>query len=546
MGWYDKIQRARADVSITPVDPLSPFWYNPAGASTGTFAGFPVGPDTATRVSAVFACVSLKAETVGGLPLHLYRRINDDERERAKDHRLYKTVRREPNARHSPMEFFSSVETRINLRGASLNWIQDNGRDVHLIPIPPRDVLKVELLDTGRYRFDFRDPQTGKTRTIGQDEAFYVPDLMEDGFNAYARAALAREAIAVAAAMEGAVGGFFRNNMAGRVMFSNTTMADEKKRKEFREMLRENYAGWKNASEAMVLWGGMTATELGKIDEAALFTDPRKNQVAEVARYFGRIPLFMIGLEEKSTTWGTGIEQQTQAWINYGMMPSLIRIEQAANRDLLHDDEREEFFFEFNLDGILRGDSKQRAEVNEIRKRNGALSANEWRVQDNMRKRTDPGGDEYQDSTPGAAANAELKRPEPKDDEDEEIEARIVPQPLMADAVNRIAGREIGDLAARAGRSSDPAKFEAWVLSYYAEHREYVIKVLTPTAQAFGFDAWVVEECAKRVCLTAEQALSSVSDAPKAVALFTATRREVVSTVLDETFRAGSAVRRAA
>jgi hypothetical protein len=42
-----------------------------------------------------------------------------------------------------------------------------------------------------------------------------------------------------------------------------------------------------------------------------------------------------------------------------------------------------EFFLEFLLEGLLRGDAKKQAETFEIKRRNGVLNANEWRAKDN-------------------------------------------------------------------------------------------------------------------------------------------------------------------
>jgi len=50
-----------------------------------------VTPDTAMRTSAVLACIRVLAETIAGLPLHLYRRV-DDEKQKASDIPLYSVL----------------------------------------------------------------------------------------------------------------------------------------------------------------------------------------------------------------------------------------------------------------------------------------------------------------------------------------------------------------------------------------------------------------------------------------------------------------------
>lgn len=538
MGIISTLERSglRADQGSLPFDDPR-LWtpYNSWDASNA--AGYPITRETVMRISTVFACVSLKAETIGTLPCHLYRRLDNGGRERAKEHRCYRTARQTPNGQDTAIDFFTRGESRVNLSGLALAEIHTRRDRVELVPYKTSDITKTELLDGNRLRWEVIDPVTRQSKILLQDEVLYVRDLMQDGFAAVGRAVVAQEAIAVAAAAEAFVGGFFRNDATGRLALSLPTNPDEKTKAAYRQMVNDNYAGWRNRSKTMFLWGGMTATELGKHDDNGFIVDPRNYQVADIARFFGRIPLFMIGLEEKSTTWGTGIEQQTQAWINYGMLPSIVRWEQALNRDLLQPEEQEEYFFEFNLDGLLRGDSMQRAQVNEIKRRNGVINPDEWRLSDNMNPRKDGGGEEYLDTPTGAAPNAGTgpKEPDPKPKPQEQ--ARIIPAPLLADAVHRIASREIDDVGRRAARATDTVKWAAWVTKYYAAHRDYVVKVLAPIGEAFGFEHWVLEEAAGSIQRTAEGLIAA------AVPDFLARRRDEITEILEETFTAGAAAR---
>ena len=78
MGIIDRLEHPSARASVT-WDPMDERWYQERPEfSASTFAGFPVGPDMAKRVSAVFSCVSLIAETLASLPCILYRRLDDD------------------------------------------------------------------------------------------------------------------------------------------------------------------------------------------------------------------------------------------------------------------------------------------------------------------------------------------------------------------------------------------------------------------------------------------------------------------------------------
>jgi len=65
-------------------------------------------------------------------------------------------------------------------------------------------------------------------------------------------------------------------------------------------------------------------------------------------------------------------------------MPWLNRIEQEFTRKLFYEDEKPAYFAEFNVEGLLRGDVKARAEYYRIMWNIRAVSANEIRGKENF------------------------------------------------------------------------------------------------------------------------------------------------------------------
>jgi hypothetical protein len=92
----------------------------------------------------------------------------------------------------------------------------------------------------------------------------------------------------------------------------------------------------------------------------------------------------MIGDTEKVTSWGTGIEQQSIGFVSYSMRPKFVMWEQALNRALLSEDSARRFYFEFNVDGLLRGDFKTRMEGYALLIQWGLATINELRKQMNL------------------------------------------------------------------------------------------------------------------------------------------------------------------
>jgi phage portal protein BeeE len=67
-------------------------------------------------------------------------------------------------------------------------------------------------------------------------------------------------------------------------------------------------------------------------------------------------------------------------------MPYLIAYEEAINRDLLSEDERDTYFAKFNVSGFMRGDSEARANYYDKMLKNGVYSINEVRKFEEMNK----------------------------------------------------------------------------------------------------------------------------------------------------------------
>ena len=57
-------------------------------------SGVRVTPDLARQIVAVFSCIRVRAETMGTLPIFLYKRSGDNSRDRDEKHNLAKLLRR--------------------------------------------------------------------------------------------------------------------------------------------------------------------------------------------------------------------------------------------------------------------------------------------------------------------------------------------------------------------------------------------------------------------------------------------------------------------
>ena len=125
----------------------------------------------------------------------------------------------------------------------------------------------------------------------------------------------------------------------------------------------------------------------------AQFLETRQFQLNEIARIF-RVPPHMVGDLERSTF--SNIEEQSLEFVKYTLAPWISRWEQSLKKALLSETEKKDYFIQFNVDGLLRGDYQSRMNGYSIGIQNGFLSVNDVRSFENMDLLPDSsGGNEY-------------------------------------------------------------------------------------------------------------------------------------------------------
>jgi HK97 family phage portal protein len=92
----------------------------------------------------------------------------------------------------------------------------------------------------------------------------------------------------------------------------------------------------------------------------------------------------MVNDSEKSTTYGTGIEEINLGFLGYTIRPYLTRIEACVRDSLIAPAERDLVVVEHNVEGLLRSNSGARAEYYSKLLQNGVMNRNEVRRKENL------------------------------------------------------------------------------------------------------------------------------------------------------------------
>ena len=394
----------------------------------GSTAGKSVTERSAMQMTAVYACVRILSEAIAGLPLHLYRYKDDGGKEKALDHPLYLLLHDEPNPEMSAFVFRETLMTHLLLWGNAYAQIIRNGRGevVALYPLMPNR-MTVDRDENGQlyycYQMANSDAPTmpGGTVVLNPSDVLHIPGLGFDGLVGYSPIAMAKNAIGLAIATEEFGAKFFANGAApGGVLEHPGVLKDPQK---VRESWMSQFGGSSNSGKVAVLEEGLKFTPISIAPEQAQFLETRKFQINEIARIF-RVPPHMVGDLEKSSF--SNIEQQSLEFVKYTLDPWVVRWEQSLSRALFTPEEMPQYFFKFNVEGLLRGDYQSRMNGYATARQNGWMSANDIReLEDLDRIPAEEGGDLYLingNMLPlvDAGAFADINDPEEEPDEQTE------------------------------------------------------------------------------------------------------------------------------
>lgn len=378
------------------------------GAGKATSSGKSVDPDTALQMTAVLRAINLIASTSAGLPLKTFRRGTRVEEPTA--------IVDRPNPEITKFELWERTFAHIAGWGNAY-WVPVTdvpGRISELWPLLPDRVAvrrdrpspsnpsgKVFEVAGSRRRPDGRlvDEPSRKIE-LPADGLVHIPGFGYDGLVGLSPVGYAREAIGAGLAAEEAANRLWQSGMmSSGILRTDKRIADETEADAIKQRWQKKIAGRDNAHEIAVLDQGVTFESVAINPDDAQFLESRKFQVTEIARLYG-VPPHLLGDVERSTSWGTGIEEQTIGFVKFTLQPNYLkRAESRVSKRLVPPNR----YAEFVVEGLLRGDSKTRAEFY-----TQALDPETgWMVRDEVRQRENlPVGEGQQQRGNGKVSDA--------------------------------------------------------------------------------------------------------------------------------------------
>jgi HK97 family phage portal protein len=525
--WYDWMNRlvnrrtARTVVTGAGVDQDATLKaiFGPRGE---TASGVEVTEETCLTLSAVYAAVRLLSWTPAQLPLRVYERLDNGDKELRPEHPVDRLLNVEPNPEMPAMLFRETGQVMVLQWGRSVSYVERNGagQPIGLWPMNTADV-RIDRRPDGRRLYDISKvegkgdwpkPPTSST-VLFPHEVVDVPNL-----NGQSVIANAREQMGEAIAAQQFGGGFFAGGSLFAFAFKTPGRVGNP------EKLREGLMDVHGTARRQipVLEGGADLVKFGMPLTDAQFIESREFHIPEIARWYGIPP---HKLRDLSRATFSNIAEQKLEW-HEDLLPWLIRWEQELNRKLFTPSEQGRYFVEHVVEGLLKGDTKSRYEAYVHAVNNGLMNRNEVRRRENLPD-MGPIGDIF--TVQGAMINlesilepveesAETPPVPPTDEPEEEQEERTLlregTRTALLDALKKAVKRETAELRVLA---DEPDDFLDRLEKFYKRWPEKMAATIRPCQRlaevaGVGLDSRAL---ADEHCRTSHAALLELSGTAK-------------------------------
>lgn len=350
----------------------------------------------ALKVATVLACTRILTESISKLPLKVYREDATGIHKAAKHH-VYDLLKLRPNPFMSASDFWKAIEANRS-RGnayASIEFDEKTGQIVGLWPLDPSKVKMyvddTSFLSTKNKIWYEVEVGPGEKRRVMPDEMLHFKgSITLDGFIGIDPVAYLETTIQNAGASDKFINNFFKQGLQVKGLIQYVGDLDEPAKQRFREKFEEMSSGLKNSHRIALMPVGYQFIPMSLNMQDAQFLENTQMSIRQIANAFG---IKMHQLNDLSRATHSNIEQQQREFYVDTLQPILTSYEQELTWKLFLDSElRKGFYAKFNVDAILRADTKTRFEAYGIAIEKGFMTPNEARAKEENPPL--PGGDQ--------------------------------------------------------------------------------------------------------------------------------------------------------
>lgn len=344
-----------------------------------SMAGVGVDEYSVLGIPAFYRAVQILGGVIASLPFEIVELLPTGGVKIAKEHQNFNVINKNPCDYYTSHTFYKTMVLHYLAHGVFYAEIfKDNNsqkiKRIHIIN--PNDM---ECYYTTRGDMMWKNKKTGAK--IRDENMIHIPNITYDGVKAFVQTELQRDNFGLAIANRNYGANFYRNGAHLNGVLKHPGKLTNEAYTRLKTSFNRAFGGSQNAGGTAILEEGMDFQKIGLNPTDAAFNETKKGTVADIARITG-VPGVLLEDMDKATF--SNMEQLSQMFVNYTIMPLCETIEAEFNRKIFFEIEKDRFRTRFNLEGLLRGDVAARSAYYTTMRNVLAMSPNEIRIKENM------------------------------------------------------------------------------------------------------------------------------------------------------------------
>lgn len=312
--------------------------------------------DQAQKISALFSGTSIISETIAALPVYKYERLQDGSKVRVQDDKLNYLLNVASNDYTSAFNMKNTFIQSAILKGNGYLYIKRDGLgnilSLHLVDADTVTVNKVEYgkNDIGyTYKFKLNDTDV----ECKYHELINLARYTKNGVEGIGILQYGADILGLASSQSRFLAATLENGAYTKGIVSVPDSTSDEDRKSLMMRFKEFFSG-KNSGGTMVLPESIKYRPISLSPADLDVLKSSEFSIREIARLL-RVPPHMLG-DNSQSTYGN-LEQSNLHFLQYCLLSYIRQIEEVLNHFLLLEAEKNgQYFFEFNIDNLLRTD----------------------------------------------------------------------------------------------------------------------------------------------------------------------------------------------
>jgi HK97 family phage portal protein len=344
-----------------------------------SMAGVGVDEYSILGIPAFYRATQILGGVIASLPLDIVEALPNGGMRLAKDHPNYIAISREPSQYYTAHTFYKTLVLHYLAHGVFYGHIVKDNITMRIKSIEILDPSKITMFTSTRGELYFKDETTKKK--YHSDNVIHIPNTSWDGMKSILMPDLHRDNFGLAIANRNYGANFYRNGAHLNGVLKHPGKLTNEAYNRLKSSFNRAFGGTSNAGGTAILEEGMDFQKIGLNPTDAAFNETKKGTIADISRITG-VPGVLLEDMDKATF--SNMEQLSQMFVNYTIMPLCETIEAEFNRKIFFEAEKANYSTRFNLDGLLRGDVAARSAYYTTMRNVLAMSPNEIRVKENM------------------------------------------------------------------------------------------------------------------------------------------------------------------